>query len=405
VVLFLPRAILTIPRLVIAAVFWPVQKTVRFIDRHAVVERVEDLLYFDEDKTTGIVPVFSFATGSGPTVGAKAFDDDVGGHGESAAIDARFGGRYSQAYQVSFEGDRVLGSRVWLETLARFELNPRLLFQGYGDAPEGDGVGLGPRDAAIETRYRQRRFLGLGRLGYTFGRPRGLVKLGGSAILNGREFGSTTSDDRSIEQAYDTSRIRGFDDGVQTLELDGNFILDTRDASGRTGSGLYLDAFGGAVPKVNDFGFGHAGVEITTYFNLYRRTRVLVLRLAHEAVFFDHIDDVPFSELPRLGGAKRLRGYTLDRFRDAKTAVATAEYHYPIHEYVAGALFADFGRPAPSYERLLDIADWRWGVGGGFIVRSRRTVLFSVELAYGDGVHVYFTTDPLRAFDDRGEQL
>jgi outer membrane protein assembly factor BamA len=100
-----------------------------------------------------------------------------------------------------------------------------------------------------------------------------------------------------------------------------------------------------------------------------------------------------------------LRGYPLDRFRDRQTAVATAEYHYPIHQYVAGALFVDAGRAATDFPSLLDFDVWRVGWGAGVIVRSKRTLLFSLEVAYGESLNVYFTTDPLRAFAGRGEQL
>ncbi|MFS8065989.1 MAG: hypothetical protein ACMG6S_06425, partial [Byssovorax sp.] len=96
---------------------------------------------------------------------------------------------------------------------------------------------------------------------------------------------------------------------------------------------------------------------------------------------------------------------TLDRFRDKTPAVATVEYHYPIHEFIAGSLFIDAGRAAPNYKSLLDLGQWRLGGGGGIIIRSKTSVLFTLDVAYGDGVNVYFTTDPLRAFAGRSEQL
>ena len=39
------------------------------------------------------------------------------------------------------------------------------------------------------------------------------------------------------------------------------------------------------------------------------------------------------------------------------------------------------------------------------VIRNKKRVFFSLDLAYGDGLNVYFTTDPLRAFRDRNEQL
>ncbi|WP_437957521.1 BamA/TamA family outer membrane protein [Sorangium sp. So ce119] len=407
--LFVPRGLLFVPRMALKVLFWPIQSGLRLIERHHVIEHAEDVLYNDE-RTGGVVPVISYQTDLGPSFGFKAFHDDVGGHDESVSFDARFGGRYVQAYQLVFDAEHVLGSRFWIESLVRFEIQPRLLFQGFGDAPgASDGSGLGPRDAAVETRFRQTRMLALARFGYAIGRPGGLTKLGVTGILNHRLFsdaraGELESGEHGIGEVYDTSRIPGFDGGTRTVELDANVIVDTRDQEGATGSGVYLELLGGGVVPQSLARFAHVGAELTGYIDLFGRTRVLVLRGVHEAVAGDD-DEIPFAELPRLGGPSRLRGYSLDRFRDRTAAVATAEYHYPIHEYVAGSLFIDAGRVAPTYASLFSLEDFRLGGGGGFIVRSKTDVLFTLDIAYGDGVNVYFTTDPLRAFARRGEQL
>ena len=403
--LFVPRLVLTPPRLLLKLVFWPVQHGLRAIERHAVIERVEDVLYNDA-RTAGVLPNFLFISSQGPSVGFSVFHKDLAGHDESLSFDARFGGRYVQAYELGFSGDRVLGSPVWIENAVRFEVEPRLLFQGYGDAPEqAAGTGLDPRAAAIETRFRQTRVLNLLRLGIALGHPGRLVKLGATGILNYRNFNSSVDEgDPSIEEVYDTARLAGFDEGVRTGEINGNVVIDTRDNPGATGSGVYLDLFGGGVPRSGPYHYGHYGAELTTYWNLYRSTRVLVLRAVHEAVLGDEAE-IPFSDLPRLGGPNRLRGYALDRFRDKTTAVASLEYHYPIHEVVAGSLFLDAGHAAAGYRDLMSMTDWRLGGGGGFILRTKSRILFTIDVAYGDGLQLYVTTDPLRAFAGRNEQL
>lgn len=407
VALFVPRLVLTPPRLVLGVLFWPVQKGLRFVERHALIERTEDAFYNDE-RDSAILPVLAFQSGLGPSVGVQLFDENLAGHGERIQLDARFGGLYEQAYQIGFDGDRVLGSRYWIQTLSRFEIQPRLLFHGIGDLPERTaGSALDPHDAAVETRFRQRRFLQLGRFGYTIGHPGNLTKVGATAIFNDRTFGPDTVDrSESIERTYDTSRLPGFTRGARLLELDGNVVVDTRDVPGATSSGVYLELFGGGVPNIgaSDWHFWHYAAEATLYLDLYRKTRVLVLRGAVEAVH-GRYENIPFTDLPRLGGPNRLRGYQLDRFRDKRAAVATAEYHYPIHELLAGSFFVDAGRVAPDYEGLTRARDWRVGGGGGLILRSKSSVLFTLDVAYGEGAQLYFTTDPLRAFAGRNEQL
>lgn len=407
--LFLPRAVLFLPSWTLKAIFFPLQKGLRFAERHRLMERVEDILYNDA-RTAGITPVFSFLSRLGPTAGLKLFHNDLGGFGEKVAFDAAFGGRYAQAYQLSFNADRVLGSRYWLSTLVRYEVQPSLLFSGLGDAPErSTGSHLGPREAAVETRYRETRMLVVAGGGYTIGRPGGLTKLGMLGILNHRDFEGARAkdvreDEHSLTGVYDTSRLPGFDDGTRTLELNGTVVIDTRDRAGATSSGAYFEAFGGGLVPQHEYRFAHYGAELSAYIDLYHHDRVLVLRAVHEAVAGAD-ENIPFAELPRVGGPRRLRGYTLDRFRDKTTAVATVEYHYPIHELIAGSLFLDAGRAAPTYQRLFELEHWRVGGGAGIIVRSKTSVLFTLDVAVGDGVNVYFTTDPLRAFAGRSEQL
>jgi hypothetical protein len=403
VALFVPRLVLSIPRYALKAVFFPVREGVRFLDRHAVIEEVTDFLYNDA-RTAAIVPTFGIDSYFGPSLGLKAFHEDLGGGDEYGSVEARFGGVYQVATQLHFEAADVASSPLWVESVARYENEPALLFQGIGNGSAESGTGLAPRTGAVETRYSEERLLALTRAGYSFGKPGELLRIGASGIYNVRDFGPRhRGDDPSIEQVYDTSAIVGFADRVATLEADLNLVVDVRDVAGATSSGGYLELFGGRVPKLGDYGFWHHGVELTGYVNLFRRTRVLILRAMLEAVEGKDAE-IPFSDLPRLGGPHRLRGYPLDRFRDEKAAVGTIEYHYPIHQYVSGALFVDAGRVEKSYGDFFD-ADWHAGAGGGFIVRSQDRQLFSFDIAYGDGVQFHLTTDPLRAFSKRDTEL
>jgi hypothetical protein len=403
--LFVPRLVLAVPRVVLKIVFFPIELGLEFADEHALVERVQDVLYNDA-RTAGIVPRLSIDTFFGPTVGVTAFHDDLAGHDEHGSVSFVVGGRYEQAYEIAFRADRYGGSRLWLESLTRYEAEPGLLFQGIGQPPvRGGGSSLDPREAAVETRYRQKRLLSLTRLGYTVGDPGALTQVGMTGIYNAREFGQKKrGSGPSTEDVYDTSEIVGFDSRVSVFETDLNLVVDTRNVEGATSSGGYFELFGGWVPPLGRYDFFHHGLEATGYVDLYKETRVLVLRGVVEGVE-GKTEDIPFSELPRLGGPHRLRGYPLDRFRDEKAAVGTVEYHYPIHQFVAGSLYVDVGRVAESYDEMFEGDGWNTGFGAGFIFRSRNSVLFTFDVAYGEGVQFYFTTDPLRAFADRDTEL
>jgi hypothetical protein len=405
VALAAPRAVLAVPRYALKIVFFPIQQTVAFVDRHALVEEVVDVLYNDE-RTGAILPRLSFDSFFGPSFGVQAFHEDLGGNGEYGSASAQFGGIYNWASQLSFRADRFGGSRLWLESSARVESEPALLFQGIGnhDAEAKGGAALDARAAGVATRFAQERYLTMLRAGYTFGAPGMQVQLGATALYNVRDFAAKQKgSEPSIEQVYATSSIVGFDERVSVLEADVNLIVDTRNVKGATSSGLYFEAFAGRVPHFGEYGFWHHGAEASLYLDLYRATRVLVLRAVVEGVE-GPAGQIPFSELPRLGGPHRLRGYPLDRFRDEKAAVGTLEYHYPIHQIVAGSLYVDAGRVANDYGDFLK-SNWKVGGGGGFIVRSRDRQLFTFDVAYGEGVQFLLTTDPLRAFTNRDTEL
>ena len=107
---------------------------------------------------------------------------------------------------------------------------------------------------------------------------------------------------------------------------------------------------------------------------------MLVLRGAVEGVIGED-GDIPFTQLARLGGPEQLRGYRLDRYRDRESALVSAEYRYPIHHVVAGALFVDAGHVAHDPEALTALSRWRAGGGVGVRVRTTDTTIASLDLA------------------------
>jgi len=407
VALAAPRVVLTPPRGLVQLAFYPIQGLLWVAERHKIIARVEKVLYWNEAHTVGFLPMVYYGSGMGWTGGVDLFHDDLSGHGESLRASARFGGRFNQGYQVRFKGNRIGGSRLWLDTRARFEINPRLYFAGVGVLPVVSEVpgGSSPGDLAHPTWYRQRRLLGVVRAGVTLGEPGRRVQTGVTGIVNRREFGPAATESRSIETVYDTAQLPGFDDGATTLEVNGTLIVDTRRHGGLDCAGGYVELFGGGAVPVGGYSYGHYGLELRGTINLYKRTRLLSFRAAVEAVH-GPTDRIPFTDLPRLGGADRMRGYTEDQFRDEKLVLTSIEYHYPIHHNVQGQLFLDAGYVASSYTDLFSqIRSWKLGGGGGFLFGNRDSIGLRVDLSYGDGFHLFLSTDLAAAFDGRSTTL
>jgi outer membrane protein assembly factor BamA len=386
----------------------PIEGALRLDERFQLVKRVENLLYNDE-RSAGVVPSLSYVSGFGPVFGANAFHKDLFGDGERVALKVSYGGLYNQLYQLTVDLPSLIDGRFYFEGLARYEGKAELYFSGIGDPPSVDpmpGVLLDPRAGSVETRYAQRRGLGVLAAGRNFGWHGAHLRAGASFVYNVREFDALDADDDDLStpDAYDTAALPAFDDGVDTLEITADATLDTRDAAGATGSGWVVDAFAGGAPSLDGNPYLHYGVEATWYRTLFRSRRVIVLRAMHEGVDGDETQ-IPFTELPRLGGPARLRGYRLDRFRDELAFVGTVEYRYPIHYYASGAFFFDVGTVAQTYRGLLDGDGWRPGGGAGIVVHTLHDVALRIDVSYGESFELFVTTDALAAFTGRTREL
>jgi hypothetical protein len=367
------------------------------------LDHIEQILYFDDAHDFGWHPSLSISS-FGTTVGATVFHKSLFGHRERFELKAKFGGRYTQFYEAHLEADRFAGSRLWFETLARYEADRGELFGGVGivdnvsAAPDQD-----PRDTNRLTYFAQDRELGLLRLGHTAGQRGRYVKTGGTVIINNRNFERNRVGERPTEDVYDTALIEGFDDGVTTVEVQANLVLDYRATGGLDSRGGFLETFGGHVSRLSGAQYWHYGAEGSYTLNLYRNTRLLTLRTAVEAVEGSD-GEVAFTDLPRLGGPDRLRGYEANRFRDRRAALGSIEYHYPIHKNVMGELFVDGGHVSDHFEDLYDLREWKVGYGAGVIVGSSDSITLRFEVADGDGLQFLLATDFARAFDAGNQQ-
>ncbi len=410
VYLFLPRLVLYPPNLVLKLVAIPIRGAAILIDRYYVIEHIKDILYNDA-RTAGVLPSFSYQSGYGLTYGLKAFHNDLFGNDEELDVAASYGGILLQGYGMSFIGDQIAHTPLWVEARASYEAKPALFFHGIGNEPVSDpSSGVAPREAAVATRYRENRAMGKLTVGTSIGDEGDRSHVGVTGLFNHRNFGSERRDfpEPSIEEIYDTSQIPGFDDGSDVLEVTPTFVYDSRDNEATTSRGVYLDLFGGhTVPIDSRADFWHYGAALATFINLYQGTRVLSVRGVLEAVH-GRDDEIPFADLIKLGGPNSLRGYQLDRFRDKVSALATLEYRYPVHEMVSGELFLDVGRVGRGYTDIFNrqgLDDFHYGGGLGFVFHRDDKIFFKAEAAYGEELLFFLSTDPLRTFRRRDKRL
>ncbi len=389
--LFLPRLALTVPRYFFTGVFYPIIKTGAWVEREAVVEHIIDFLYNDA-RTAAILPTGTFSLEYGHLLGIRTFHKDLFKNKERIELEAAYGSPHRQFYRLSFRGDRVGGSPIWIDSHIGFSSLTSLRFSGIGNEGEDVRGRQDPRDSNVLTRYSkelQKAKLGLG---YGFGEKEPTYKIGMSAIFKKQKFHQkrrSEHEDPSIEEIYDSKRLLGFEKDSGLWEIRGDFMFNLLNVEGQPSRGSTLNLFFGGVPGQDSFSYLHYGFENELYFNLYRDNRVLLLKTLLESVEGEN-DRIPFYAYPVLGGAKRLRGYYLDTFRDKHAGTVALEYRYPIHQYVLGELFADVGTVSEKYSELG--RHWHPGFGFGFLFGTKEELHVKLDASFGEKESVFFVT-------------
>lgn len=117
--------------------------------------------------------------------------------------------------------------------------------------------------------------------------------------------------------------------------------------------------------------------------------------LAFGAFVQDTVGELPFYQLPTLGGTNTLRGYIQNRFTDRAAAHFSAEYRVNLVprgitfsdtiriERIGFSVFYDCGTVAPGIEDLHD-GKYLDSYGFGFRIAFSREATFRVEWGYGD---------------------
>jgi hypothetical protein len=368
------RALLVVPR----AAFWianaPLRATYWVNERYHVPLRVREAL-FNDAGTAGLVPIASAETGFGAGGGARFFHRDLLGRGEHLVAAASYGGRVEPGAALWGDtGDR-LGDRFRLRLDTRFQERPRDRFDGIGD-----------REPAADIRFRER----VAALGAA-GELRIAGPLAARLSSEARWFRIDAAEGEAVAppgSGEDHAR------SYHRLSLG----IDTRERPARAeppGPRATGFAIGGFAEVDTDPAGGRFGGEARAQLPLGTRQRLLVLRTLAEGVS-GPLDQIPFVDLPRLGGPLLLRGYPADRFRDRTMALASAEYRFDLGDALGAFLFADAGRVGRDVAEL-GAGDLRAGWGGGLDVRRDDLLLGRLTIASSidGGLFVSAAFDPL----------
>lgn len=388
------RGVLFVPRVAIDAAFVPVQLGVRAFERYQVVERWKRV-FFNDAETMGLVPTLSIQSGFGATFGARFVHRDLFDRGARLSLRSSAGGRYRQVHRASFKTGELLGPRLGLEVDAEYERRPREPFYGIGNG-----------DQTIEARYRH----GIARATLV-GDLRLVSALHArvSGALADHEITGGMSAD-AIDRRYIVEDLAGFGNtqrayGELELRWDTRRSAERWEPTALISQGSLVAAFVGHSTALG------SGIDVWRYgFDLQRFVRVavgprvLAFRAYAETVVGPR-DDIPFFELPELGGKAHLRGYPTGRFRDRVAAVASVDYQWDLSRNFSANVFIDVGRAYPSLQAVT-YEELRVGYGVGIQAHTEHSFLARASIASSidGGVFLDFSLDPVFELDRRVER-
>ena len=388
--LWVPRVLLFVPKVVLQIVFVPLRALAWAFERFDYVISIFTDVFFTDDRRFGAYPTALFETGFGLNFGARVEANDLTGYGDRWRLRAGFGGRFRQIYQFRFRSGRLLGDLINLEARLAYNISANKPFYGIGngelvDFVEGDTSRSPYGDELISARYRENRLNWGAVAGLELGR---LFSLRLSNIWEFRTFAnSPDSDFPTAVGAYDESKLTGYEEEIFNVynELAITFsTLAPRHpwiSRATPSGGWQITTFGGHAIGVSDdpTNYFRTGIDIEHYIDLAFGDRVLMLRGFLDTTIGTR-GQIPFDSYPALGGGQFLRGYPLDRFRDRIAGMLSAEYMYALNQSFSTYFFTDIGRVWSAPE---DIA-WRamrQTYGGGIQFHTLESFVFRVQIA------------------------
>lgn len=400
------RGALFLPKLGVDLALSPARLSVWAYDRYHL-DALYYRVFYNDARTIGLVPTAAFDSGFGITAGARFVDRELLGRHEYLSIEAATGGRYHGVVKTALRSGDRLGERLAIELDAQYELRPKDPFYGIGNhndsASPAAPVDPAVDPIAVETRYRERiaRTAAVIDLRVVDG-----LHLRSSSELTDRQF-SPSDTGVSIDSVYDPMTLVGYG-GVRYVYSELELRLDTRrNANEYEPQPLYsvgslAAVFGGRIHRLdNARDYWRYGVDLQHFLRLAEGPRVLALRFHGEAVS-GTIAEVPFTELPQLGGMDDLRGYPTDRFRDRVAAFGSIDYAWDLSGWLSARAFVDAGRVFGSLDEFR-VDHVRVGYGVALEGHSSRSfgALAALSSSIDGGLFLNLSFNPLFTLDER----
>ncbi len=169
--------------------------------------------------------------------------------------------------------------------------------------------------------------------------------------------------------------------GGRVSGIGGQLNFDTRDALFFPHNGSVVEAYlyGEGQVTGSDFSYQRLSVDASSYFSVGKNS---VLAINGAAVL--SFGDVPFHQMPVIGGTKRLRGYYEGKYRDNNLLVLQSELRFPIYKRFGGVVFGGLGEVTNKLSRL-SFENAHYNFGGGLRFTLDKAQHINIRADYGIG--------------------
>jgi hypothetical protein len=351
----LGQAALAVPRAVTRAVFWPVVRTMDFVEYHQAIDWARAILTTD-DGLVGVRPEAQYSTSFAPTGGLRFFYRRLPGDGSELMLRARSGGPAILLGQVGARSSERMG----FQFLAGFDRRNDRLYAGSGPRSDAElaASGLAPAryasdNLAAELRWTRRLPLGLVASAY--------------GDLHRRDYHATeVYGGPPATAVFDVADMPGFSRGVRLARAGAGLELDLRD-SARDGGGFSFETTATIARGIAGDPSRHALLSAEAVAGIGGgRDRLFLLRARAATVERMSAAPIPFDELVIPSGLTDMRGFPSGRYRGESALVGSAEYRWYISMYLDATLFADVGTVAGPRLSGIDWNRWLPSFGLGF---------------------------------------
>jgi hypothetical protein len=402
-VLAVPRLILAVPRMILRILFWPIGAGTRWMDKHHVYDRMMAAVT-TEDGMIGVRPELSAITGYRTTVGLSFFDDRILGPG--SALDGDLGGNIGHVLytHLHFRPTRRF-KPIEYDVDLDYRQRDDYYYQGIGYAATlvlpPSRLGMYSLSAGNRVRLWPSRWVSL--------------DVGGDFVARRYFDGEENGSDRPASQVVCVHRlgggciqgtiserlVPGFHEGAQYLRGFAGFTVDSRDSPFRPTSGAMFDftaAYAHGLGFDDESWFRVHG-DLIGVLDLWRRSRVLLLRLSMDMMIPTNDALIPWSEYPQLGGPDDLRGAHIGKYRDFSTLIGSAEYRWPVWMWMDAGLFVDYGGVFGKVFQDFSASHMVTDIGLSLRLRTSYRLFFRGQVAYGFNQGWFFSftasTNPL----------